>query len=219
MKIAGLDLSITSSAVTILELEDFEVKKCYSFGFTETKKYSADNIIYYNNDDFVNPYDKYMFMINHILEWTKDADYVAIEDYAYGATGAVGMIFSLGEFEGYIKLSLYNRNQKIRLYAINQIKKFFTGFGQADKISMYQSFMKLDTIKPDISNLKAVNNGHGVKTTSDIVDSFAIVYMLLSELKWRNNLKNENEYQKMIFEGHKKEIGYINREFLFKSEN
>lgn len=127
-------------------------------------------------------------MCDHITEWCKDCEYVAIEDYAYGKSGAVGMIFNLAEFEGNVKLSLFRNGKKLRLYAVNQIKKFFTEYGLSDKISMYQAWQNMTTTKPDLSDLPEVDNGHGVAPTSDIVDAFAICEYLRTELLLRKGI-------------------------------
>jgi Holliday junction resolvasome RuvABC endonuclease subunit len=220
MKIAGLDLSITSSGVSILTISDhFDVTNVEAFGFTEHRKYSTNHIIFYKNDDFRDHYDKFFFMFKYILDWVKDCDYVAVEDYAMGSTGATGMIFDLGEFEGFIRLSLFEQRKKLRFYAINSIKKFWTGYGLSDKISMYNAFINFNGIKPDISQFKPVTNGHGSKTISDIVDSFAIVMMLLTELQYRAKIKTiTSDVDKAIFLGSKKNTGILAHDFIEKLE-
>ena len=65
-------------------------------------------------------------MKDKILEWTKDCEYLATEDYAYGKSGALGQIFSLAEFEGNIKLKWIELGKKMRLYSVNSNKKFFS---------------------------------------------------------------------------------------------
>lgn len=121
-------------------------------------------------------------MCEQILEWCKDCEYIAIEDYAYGKSGAMGLIFNLAEYEGNIKISLFQAGKKLRLYSVNQIKKFFTAYGLSDKISMYQAYERMVTTKPDLSCLPLVDNGKGVSPTSDIVDAFAICEYLRTEL-------------------------------------
>lgn len=106
------------------------------------------------------------------MEWTKDIEYVAVEDYAYGKSGALGQIFSLAEFEGNIKLKWIELGKKMRLYSVNSNKKFFSGYGLSDKIGMRDAFDKWLGIKPDLSSLPEVDNGKGVSPTSDIIDRF-----------------------------------------------
>lgn len=136
-------------------------------------------------------------MRNKIVGWCKDCEYVAVEDYAYGKSGAMGLIFNLAEFEGNIKISLFEAGKKLRWYAVNQIKKFFTEYGLSDKISMYQTWQNMTTAKPDLSDLPEVDNGHGVSPTSDIVDAFAICEYLRTELslRRRTNFTKRSKYK------------------------
>ena len=158
------------------------------YGFTNKKKIEQDHILYYNNKDFNSDYAKYNWMRNQILDWTRDCEYIATEDYAYGKSGALGQIFSLAEFEGNIKLAEVDRGQKMRLYSVNSNKKFFSGYGLSDKIGMRDAFDKWLGIKPDLSSLPEVDNGKGVAPVSDIIDAFALCEFLRMELKLRAGL-------------------------------
>ena len=190
MKIAGQDLSISSSGIIVETLDDknLDVLDVQYYGFTSKKKLEQDHILLYNNKDFNSDYAKYNWMKTQILEWTKDCEYIAVEDYAYGKSGALGQIFSLAEFEGNIKLAEVERGQKMRLYSVNSNKKFFSGYGLSDKIGMRDAFDKWLGIKPDLSSLPEVDNGKGVGPTSDIIDAFALCECLRMELKLRAGL-------------------------------
>ena len=190
MKIAGQDLSISSSGIIVETLDDknLDVLDVQYYGFTNKKKLEQDHILLYNNKDFNSDYAKYNWMKAQILEWTKDCEYIAVEDYAYGKSGALGQIFSLAEFEGNIKLAEIERGQKMRLYSVNSNKKFFSGYGLSDKIGMRDAFDKWLGIKPDLSSLPEVDNGKGVAPASDIIDAFALCECLRMELKLRAGL-------------------------------
>ena len=166
------------------------------YGFTNKKKVEQDHILYYNNKDFNSDYAKYNWMKEQIINWTKDCEYVAIEDYAFGKTGALGQIFSLAEFEGNIKLALVDLGKKLRLYSINSNKKFFSGYGLSDKIGMRDAFDKWTEKKPDLSCLPEVDNGKGVSPTSDIIDAYALCECLRLELKLRSGLIQLHELPK-----------------------
>lgn len=219
MKIAGLDLSKNSSGVVVEELDSsFNIIDVKRYGFTSKRKVEQDGIKYWNAKDFKHDYDKYMFMISNILEWTKDCDYIFVEDYGYAA---VGMVFDLAEFEGFIKISLFNAGKNLRFYSINSNKKFFTGNGQSDKISMYNAFLKYTEPKPDISTLPEVDNGHGVQTTSDIIDAYALAEFGRCELKLKNGLITVDKLgqkQRECFINVTKECpeGLIGKEFIHK---
>lgn len=189
MKIAGLDLSISSSGVVIEEIDDnCEIKNIEFHGFTGKRKLESSEIFYYNNKNFKTDYAKYQWMCDTIVNWCKDCDYIAVEDYAYGKSGTAGLIFNLAEFEGNIKISLFNAGKKLRLYSVNQIKKFFTAYGLSDKISMYNAYNEMTTTKPNLSCLPEVDNGKGVSPTSDIIDAFAICEYLRTELALRSGI-------------------------------
>jgi hypothetical protein len=190
MKIAGADLSISSSGIIIETLDDktLDILDVQYYGFTNKKKLEQDHILYYNNKDFNSDYAKYNWMKDKILGWTNDTEYVAVEDYAYGKSGALGQIFSLAEFEGNIKLGWIELGKKMRLYSVNSNKKFFSGYGLSDKIGMRDGFDKWLGIKPDLSSLPEVDNGKGVAPVSDIIDAFALCEFLRMELKLRAGL-------------------------------
>ena len=180
--------------------ENLEIKEIKYFGFTKTKKNEKENILYYNAKSFNSDYARYNWMKNQILEWTKDCTYVAVEDYAYGKTGALGQIFSLAEFEGNIKLAQVDRGQNLRLYSVNSNKKFFSAYGLSDKIGMYDAFSVRKGIKPDISDLPMVDSGKGVSPTSDIIDAFALCEYLRMELKLRAGLVQLHQLEKYQIE-------------------
>ena len=192
------DLSISSSGIIVEELDDntLDVIDVKYYGFTTKKKLEQNNILYYNNKNFNNDYAKYTWMQENILNWLDKCLYVAIEDYAFGTSSSSGMIFSLAEFEGNIKIGLYNKGKKLRFYSVNSNKKFFTGYGLSDKIGMYQAFNKYTGVKPDISTLPIVDSGKGVAPTSDIIDAFALCECLRMELKLRAGLIQLHELPK-----------------------
>lgn len=191
-------MSISSSGIIVEELDDntLDVIDVKYYGFTTKKKLEQNNILYYNNKNFNNDYAKYTWMQENILRWLDKCFYVAIEDYAFGTSSSSGMIFSLAEFEGNIKIGLYNKGKKLRFYSVNSNKKFFTGYGLSDKIGMYQAFNKYTGVKPDISTLPIVDSGKGVAPTSDIIDAFALCECLRMELKLRAGLIQLHELPK-----------------------
>ena len=176
--------------IIVEELDDktLDILDVQYYGFTSKKKLEQEHILYYNNKDFNSDYAKYNWMKSKILEWTKDCSYVAVEDFAYGKSGALGMIFSLAEFEGNIKLAWVDLGKKLRLYSVNSNKKFFSGYGLSDKIGMKDAFYKWNEKKSDLSTLPIVDNGKGVGPTSDIIDAYALCECLRMELKLRAGL-------------------------------
>ena len=67
-------------------------------------------------------------------------------------------------------------------------KKFYAGYGGADKISMYQAWQKWPGKKPYLDDLPIVDKGDGVKPTSDIIDAHALCEFGRQELRLRRGL-------------------------------
>ena len=186
MKIAGLDLSYSSPAVVIEELDDnLNVISCTGYGFAIPKWVQPNIIEYRGPKDYPDEYSRFKFLQDHILDWCKDCEYAFVEDYALQANGRV---FDLAEFEGYIKQELYRRGVTLRFYVPSTNKKFYTGYGSADKISMYQAWQKWQGPKPYLDDLPIVDKGDGVKPVSDIVDAHALCEFGRQELRLRRGL-------------------------------
>ena len=81
MKIAGQDLSISSSGIVVEELDDnFDIIKVDRYGFTTKKGLEQENIILYKTKDFASDYARYNWMKNIILKslTPTDADYQSL---------------------------------------------------------------------------------------------------------------------------------------------
>lgn len=197
MKIAGLDLSISSSGVVVMEIDDdYNVINIERHGFVSTQKQlmKSPDMIYYNTKDFFSSYQRYQFCCDHIVEWCKDCDYVAVEDYAYDAKG---FVFDLAEFEGNIKINLWKIGKTLRFYSPGTHKKFFTGHGDCHKLLPYETYLKYTGVKFDISDLPTVvDDKKGSAPTSDILDAYAICELLRYELALKNGKKALSELTK-----------------------
>lgn len=187
MKIAGLDLSKNSPGCVKLTLDDstLDITNVEFCGFTSVKKNESKGINFFRKDDFNFDQDQFLKLENIIFDFLEDVSHIALEDYAYGGSGN---ITDLAEFCGFVKLKQYSNNKKIRIYDIPSIKMFATTFGNSDKLSMYQAFLKETEMKPDISKMPVVTKGHGVSPTSDIIDAYWISRFLQLELKLRRGL-------------------------------
>ena len=191
MKICGLDLSMNGSGLVSFELDkNLDIISTDYLGFIQVKKHASKNIIHYRKKDFSHRYHISDMMNEKITEFVKGSDYIAIEDYAFGAKGNT---FDIGEFIGQIKMSLFKASYKVRLYDPNSIKKFATGKGNSDKISMYLAFKKDTEIKPDLSSYPVPTKGSGASPTSDIVDSYYIARLLRIEILLRKGIINASQ--------------------------
>jgi Holliday junction resolvasome RuvABC endonuclease subunit len=73
-----------------------------------------------------------------IFLYARDIKTVAIEDYAFAATGRV---FHIGENTGILKYQLEQHNLRYESIPPTVIKKFATGKGTADKYKMTSAFL------------------------------------------------------------------------------
>ena len=83
------------------------------------------------------------FVAQQFIEWLRQRSNVrtvAIEDYAYSATGKV---FHIGEHTGVLKYLLFQSGYTIKSIPPTVIKKFATGKGNADKSRMTQAFLNV----------------------------------------------------------------------------
>jgi Holliday junction resolvasome RuvABC endonuclease subunit len=203
MNIYGLDLSPTSPGATKFILDDnLDVVSVDRLGFQKVsqKKFKETpprNIHYYVHEDMTQ-YERFNYILDKLEAFVEHPSYVAIEDYAFGASGDITQI---AEFGGNIKLRLFNSGASIRLYDPNTIKYLATGKGNIHKPEMYDSYISGDwkTEKYDISDLPeipspkkganvGVRNKGGVSPTSDLIDSWFICKTLQFELKLRMGL-------------------------------
>lgn len=229
MKIAGLDLSVTSSGVIIEEVdENFNIQNLERHGFTTVQKNAIlPGLVYYSYKNYNNTYQRYTFLQDTLLEWCKDCEYIGVEAYAI-SRGQNGKVFDLAEYEGYIKQMLFRAGKKLRFYPPNQNKKIFAGYGNADKITMKNTLLKKNETKSygnvifDISDLPPVKDGKkGTPPTSDLIDAFSLCESLRLELRIKNgieSIEDQPKYIKEVFltETDEHPRGLINSDFIYK---
>jgi hypothetical protein len=201
MKILGLDLSINGSGCVKFELDDKlnVIGKSY-LSFTQVKKHETKEILHFSKKNFPNNFEQNAWTITNILAFCEGCEYVAVEDYAFGAKG---MVFHIGEFVGEVKKFLYwgwnknNRGMNLRLYDPCSIKMWATDRGNATKEDMVDSY---DKVHKDPLKLSFLNRFGSPK--EDIVDAYFIATLLQTELKLRLGLiqlKDLTEKQIQIF--------------------
>ena len=201
MKIAGLDLSINGSGCVRLELDkNLDIINKEYLSFTQVKKNSTKEILYFSKKQFKNNFEQNAWTVANIFKICEGCEYVAIEDYAFGAKG---MVFHIGEFIGEIKRFMYwgwdknNQGTNLRLYDPCSIKMWATDRGNATKEDMVDAY---DKIHKDPFKLTFLNRFGSHK--EDIVDAYFIATLLVTELKLRKGLtqlKDLTEKQIQIF--------------------
>lgn len=226
MNILAVDNSIASPGLIKATLNnEYEITDLNYIGFTGSPKWvnkSDDGEIRaYKNKLYKNKqFEKIMMMKENMLEWVGNDhfEYVAFEDYAFSARGQV---FGIAESTGNLKGEFFNRGSKIRLYSVPSIKKFYSGAGNADKVQMEDTFeLDKSEYKPDWSFLPEVYENKSGNPKDNLVDAFAILQMLIAELKIRAGVieyKDLNEKQREVFlQASGKEPNYPARDFIHK---
>lgn len=175
---AGIDYSLTCPAITVSKSKNF--KDCKTFYYTDKKKVVGKfkNEIY--GIQHV-PYESQMERIDNISKWAMsiinkfNVKYACVEDYSFGSKGRV---FHLAENTGLLKWNLWKANIKVITPKPTEVKKYFTGKGNANKDAMYESFL----IKTSVDLTLILDQKPDSNPISDIVDSYAMLcYMIDSE--------------------------------------
>lgn len=219
MIICGIDMSVNSPAVVKFHLDDnYNVIYKDYLGFTQVKKYQCDNILHYNKKDFKDNYAQYLYIKDNIESFIKGSDYVAIEGYSYNSTGR---IFDIAEISGLVKISIYQFGIPLRIYEPSTVKISNRCKGNCDKISMEESYNKLED-KIDLFHLPAVYEKKSGNPADNIIDAFTICNLLLVELKLRKELLKVDELEphlKKIFTRikKKKDIMVLDQDFIQKA--
>ena len=170
-KTIGIDYSLSSPAICVCRGK-FKFENCKVYYLTNVKKYEGK---FYNGqiDGRLHlPYTSEQQRHDQISEWALSVIGTAIgnifiEGYSFGSKG---LVFNLAENMGTLKHKLYVLNKRFQSIVPGQIKKNATGKGNADKLKMYEQFVKdtkIDLVK-EFDQTK-LNN-----PVTDIVDSYYI---------------------------------------------
>lgn len=181
IKVAGIDFSMSSPAITTFEgnypEDELSFDNCKSYYFTDKKKFdmSIDNI----NGTLAPKYTDPMERFDNLAKWTydcvHDCDYIGLEGYAMGAKGKV---FHIGENTGIMKHLLWQHGLSCEIIAPSVIKKFAFGKGNAKKEQMQESFISETGI--DLK-AKLQQTQKQWSPSGDIIDSYYI-----AQYMWNN---------------------------------
>jgi Holliday junction resolvasome RuvABC endonuclease subunit len=171
MMYAGIDYSMTSPGITVGSTSDFH--KCKTFFYTNKKKFEGKfgKNVY---GVMAHPYTTQMERFDNLTEWTISilkkfkVTEVCLEGYAYAGSGVV---FNIAENTGIMKHSLWKSDIIIHTVAPTQVKKFFSGKGNANKEAMHDAFVE----KTGISLAALLDAKAKDSPVSDAVDSYAML--------------------------------------------
>ena len=170
MIFVGIDYSINSPGVTIInEAGDTE----YYFRFDEPKRKILELPASFTRSDKcikTDQMDRYIDNADWVLKCIAGRDAtVVIEGYALGASGG-GRVFDLAENCGILKYKLREAGIKYITPTPGQIKKYYTGRGNAKKEFMVYSYIE----KTGLDLHKIFGRETASSPLSDIADSHAM---------------------------------------------
>jgi len=182
MRLAGVDYSMTSPAICVHIGDHWDITNCKFFYLTRTKmlmkKWLGGMIC---GKELPTEFDCEESRYNHIAEWAIrplfKLDHVAVEGYAYGASGRV---FHIAENTGLLKHKLWVSDTPYDVYTPTTIKKFACGHAHSTKMDMYNAWMKETDL--DIHNLMTPKRKEVSNPITDIVDAYFICKKLFCDL-------------------------------------
>ena len=170
--IIGIDYSLTSPAISVHKGDKWSWKNCTIHYATSVKKYEGDYLKGKIYGRLHLPYTSQTERHDQISNWTiadipNTNDNIFIEGYSYGSKG---LVFNLAENMGILKYKLYKKKLKFEVIVPGVVKKKATGKGNADKLKMYEQFVK-DT---GIDLMKEFDQTKLNNPVTDIVDSYYV---------------------------------------------
>lgn len=128
--------------------------------------------------DYEEDCERYDSISSWVMRIVTGSDQVALEGYAYNATGRV---FHLAENTGVLKYKLYQAGIPVDILEPTKVKKHFSEKGNSDKQRMYDAFLKKTFI--DLAEIITPNKTLLTSPVTDIVDAFAICLTFYQSLE------------------------------------
>jgi len=190
----GIDYSLSSPAISLIKIDNVTKEESIEIHCVyKNKKHSCleylvedDNLtIYFHwlKSSFDSSYEKIKILSDLFIPFIKKSDFIGMEDYSFNS---VGKVFGIAENSGYLKMLLFNSNKSFELFSPKTIKKFATGNGNARKEDMILEFEK--QTKKDIYSLLSIKDRTSLNSPiTDIVDSFFVAKLLISEINKQNS--------------------------------
>lgn len=173
MIISAIDYSLNGPAICVFDTKkEFNFKNCSFYFLTDTKKYATtflNNIHGELFQDYEQDCERYDSISSWVMRIVTGSEQVALEGYAYNATGRV---FHLAENTGVLKYKLYQSGIPLEILEPTKVKKHFSQKGNADKQKMYDAFLSKTFV--NLTEVITPNKTLLGSPVTDIVDSFAI---------------------------------------------
>jgi len=179
--IAGIDYSLCGPCICVFEGGGkFSFDDCCFYFMTDTKKYAKSfmgNIHGEMFSEWNEDMERYQSIADWAIDILKNVKQVALEGYAYSATGKV---FHIAENTGVLKYKLFQEGIPVTIVPPTEVKKLGSGKGNADKQMMHQAFLKETGI--DLKAIMTPDKKDVTSPVSDIVDAYYICKKMHSDL-------------------------------------
>ena len=170
-KTIGIDYSLSSPAICVCTGQ-FKFENCKIHYLTSVKKYEGDFCNGQINGRLHLPYTSETQRHDQISKWAlsvinSSIHNIFIEGYSFGSKG---LVFNLAENMGTLKHKLYKLDKEFKSIVPGRVKKNATGKGNADKLKMYEQFVK-DT---KINLMKEFDQTKLNNPVTDVVDAYYV---------------------------------------------
>lgn len=181
MILSAIDYSLNGPAICVYDTKkEFSFKNCNFYFLTDIKRNATTflNNIY---GELFQPYEEECERYGSISDWvirvTVGSDQIALEGYAYNATGRV---FHIAENTGILKYKLHLLGTPVDVIEPTRVKKFATGKGNADKQKMYEAFTYETGV--DLQQIITPNKTLLGSPVTDIIDAYYICKLFVRGL-------------------------------------
>lgn len=160
---------MSSPAICVHTGKNWSLSQCNFYVLTTKKKHTTKTKNIYI--DLHKPFSSQEERFDNISSWALSVipknSLVFLEGYAFAAKGVV---FDIGENCGLLKHKLHFNKIQFDVFSPPTIKKFATGKGNANKLTMYHSFV--NETQWDISAI--IDCHEGESPMSDIIDAYYV---------------------------------------------
>lgn len=180
--ILGIDYSINCPGLCVYSSEHILHPSHVHFFFNihhTTKR--VHSVIESNEYSNIHPSFQDESITNNIIRYINNARWVIDVCKEYGVTEvcmegyalhSIGKVFNISEATGILKAELVKHGYPISIYSPPDIKKWFSGKGNADKLKMVSTFNERYQVEfQKIFELQEIDS-----PITDMVDSFACIY-------------------------------------------
>jgi len=217
MNIIGLDLSLTSPGIVILDTTSYRIVN-YTLGSTLVKHKEDANCFPLISNIYTNKQKTNLIKYNTIVETIKrlivlnNVKYCAIEGYSYSSSGQSA--YQLAELDGIVKYTIHHVLKKpLRIYEPSLVKMAISGKGNAKKEYVKTKIME-HFYQPTLDHFAKYKNAQ-----YDLFDAFSIAYLLANEINVKTKsqkIEDTHEYiRKALYHKRPKDTTIIiNQDFI-----